>query len=79
MVDERLGTELLGFGVPLLVLGDPFQHPPIKRSAFFTDGEPDAMITEVHRHEGSILELATTIREVALHGRHASSPSASPW
>ncbi len=35
--------------MPLLVLGDPAQLPPIQGGGFFTDCEPDVMLTEVHR------------------------------
>src|SRR5215468_4518805 len=48
MVDAELGRDLKSFGVPLLVLGDPAQLPPIQGGGFFTDAEPDAMLTEVH-------------------------------
>src|ERR1700741_4644410 len=49
MVDAELGRDLMSFGVPLLVLGDPAQLPPIQGGGFFTDAKPDAMLTEVHR------------------------------
>ena len=49
MVDAELGRDLMSFGVPLLVLGDPAQLPPIQGGGFFTEAEPDAMLTEVHR------------------------------
>src|SRR5580765_3244636 len=53
MVDAELGRDLLSFGVPVLVLGDPAQLPPVQGAAspagFFTEAEPDAMLTEVHR------------------------------
>ena len=49
MVDEELGRDLLSFGTPVLVLGDTAQLPPVKGGGFFTDAEPDAMLTEVHR------------------------------
>ena len=49
MVDAELGRDLLSFGVPVLVLGDPAQLPPIQGGGFFTEAEPDAMLTEVHR------------------------------
>lgn len=64
MVNERTGQDLLGFGVPVLVLGDPAQLPPVKSAGFFTSGTPDAMLTEVHRHarESGILRAATDIR-----------------
>ena len=49
MVDEDLGQDLLSFGTPVLVLGDPAQLPPVKGGGFFTEAEPDIMLTEVHR------------------------------
>src|SRR5205807_10462487 len=49
MVEAELGRDLLSFGAPLLVLGDPAQLPPIQGGGFFTAAEPDAMLTEVHR------------------------------
>ena len=49
MVDEELGRDLLSFGKPVLVLGDPAQLPPVKGGGFFTEAEPDVMLTEVHR------------------------------
>jgi exodeoxyribonuclease-5 len=49
MVDAELARDLMSFEVPLLVLGDPAQLPPIQGGGFFTDAEPDAMLTEVHR------------------------------
>ena len=49
MVDAELGRDLMSFGVPLLVLGDPAQLPPIQGGGFFTEAEPDVMLTEVHR------------------------------
>jgi exodeoxyribonuclease-5 len=33
MVDEELGRDLLSFGKPVLVLGDPAQLPPVKAAA----------------------------------------------
>ena len=41
MVDEELGRDLLSFGKPVLVLGDPAQLPPVKGGGYFTDAEPD--------------------------------------
>src|ERR1700756_5583281 len=49
MVNAELGRDLLSFDCPLLVLGDPAQLPPIQGGGYFTDAEPDAMLTEVHR------------------------------
>lgn len=65
MVDAELGRDLLSFGVPLLVLGDPAQLPPIQGGGFFTDGEPNAMLTEVHRQavDDPIVRLSMDVRE----------------
>jgi exodeoxyribonuclease-5 len=64
MVDAELGRDLLSFGVPVLVLGDPAQLPPIQGGGFFTEGEPDAMLTEVHRQaqDDPIVRLSMDIR-----------------
>jgi exodeoxyribonuclease-5 len=65
MVDAELGRDLTSFGVPLLVLGDPAQLPPIAGGGFFTEAEPDAMLTEVHRQacDNPIIRLSMDIRE----------------
>jgi exodeoxyribonuclease-5 len=65
MVDEELGRDLLSFGRKVLVLGDPAQLPPVKGGGFFTEAEPDAMLTEVHRQaaDNPIIRLSMTIRE----------------
>src|SRR5450631_4054023 len=64
MVDADLGRDLMSFGVPVLVLGDPAQLPPIQGGGFFTDTEPDAMLTEVHRQaqDDPIVRLSMDIR-----------------
>ncbi len=64
MVDEELGRDLLSFGKPVLVLGDPAQLPPVKGGGFFTDAAPDAMLTEVHRQaaDNPIIRLSMMVR-----------------
>lgn len=64
MVGEELARDLLSFRVPVLVLGDPAQLPPVKGAGFFTEAAPDVMLTEVHRQaEGNpIIRIATLIR-----------------
>ena len=64
MVDAELGRDLMSFGVPLLVLGDPAQLPPIQGGGFFTEAEPDAMLTEVHRQaqDDPIVRLSMQVR-----------------
>ncbi len=65
MVDEELGRDLLSFGTPILVLGDPGQLPPISGGGFFTDHEPDFLLTEIHRQarDNPIIRLALDVRE----------------
>lgn len=68
MVDERMGADLLSFGTPILVLGDPAQLPPVMGGGFFTEGhEPDIMLEEIHRQaaESPIIDLATRVRQGA--------------
>jgi exodeoxyribonuclease-5 len=64
MVDAELGRDLMSFRVPVLVLGDPAQLPPIQGGGFFTDAEPDVMLTEVHRQaiNDPIVRLSMEIR-----------------
>ncbi|HEV7344020.1 MAG TPA: AAA family ATPase [Devosia sp.] len=65
MVDEQLGKDLLSFGVKVLVLGDPFQLPPVQGAGFFTAEEPDVMLTEIHRQaaDNPIIHLSMQVRE----------------
>jgi exodeoxyribonuclease-5 len=65
MVDEPLAVDLLSFGRPVLVLGDPAQLPPVAGGGYFTSAEPDVMLTEVHRQaaENPIIRMSMTIRE----------------
>ena len=65
MVDEQLGRDLLTFGTPVLVLGDPAQLPPISGGGFFTEHEPDILLTEIHRQarDNPIIRLALDVRE----------------
>ena len=65
MVDEKIGKDLLSFGVPILVLGDPAQLPPPGGAGFFTEVKPDHMLTEIHRQaEGNpIIHMSRLVRE----------------
>jgi exodeoxyribonuclease-5 len=65
MVDEALGRDLLSFGTPILVLGDPGQLPPISGGGFFTEHDPDFLLTEIHRQarDNPIIRLALDVRE----------------
>lgn len=65
MVGEDMARDLMSFGKPILVLGDPGQLPPIKGEGAFTTAQPDIMLTEIHRQaaESAIIRLATMARE----------------
>jgi exodeoxyribonuclease-5 len=77
MVDEALGKDLLSFGTKVLVLGDPGQLPPVSGGGFFTDQEPDFLLTEIHRQarDNPIIQLAMQIREgrEIMHGDYGTA------
>ena len=64
MVDEGLGKDLLSFGAPILVLGDPGQLPPVSGGGFFTEAEPDVLLTDIHRQakDNPIVRMASLVR-----------------
>ena len=64
MVDAELARDLLSFGKPILVLGDPFQLPPVKGGGYFTEAPPDVMLTQIHRQaeDNPIIRLSEIVR-----------------
>jgi len=64
MVGEQIGNDLLTFNVPILVLGDPAQLPPVKGTGFFTKQKPNVLLTEIHRQaaDNPVLKLAHQVR-----------------
>ena len=64
MVDAELARDLLSFGKPILVLGDPFQLPPVKGGGYFTESPPDVMLTNIHRQaqDNPIIRLSEIVR-----------------
>lgn len=77
MVGEEMAEDILSFGTPVLVLGDPAQLPPVKGTGYFTDARPDIMLTEIHRQarDNPIIDLATRVRngERLAQGRYGDS------
>ncbi|MGQ3209697.1 ATP-dependent DNA helicase [Shinella sp.] len=65
MVDEALGKDLMSFGTPILVLGDPGQLPPVSGGGYFTNQDPDYLLTDIHRQarDNPIIHLAMQVRE----------------
>jgi exodeoxyribonuclease-5 len=64
MVGAKLAADIEAYGVPILVLGDPAQLPPVEGGGYYTDAKPDHLLTEIHRQalESPVLELATRVR-----------------
>jgi Mesyanzhinovviridae Dda-like helicase len=66
MVNEDMKRDWCSFGKKTLVLGDPFQLPPVGGEGAFTNRKPNYMLTEIHRQaEGNpIIALASSIRNM---------------
>lgn len=64
MVNEEMATDLLSFGIPLLVLGDPGQLPPIKGTGALVNQKPDVLLETIHRQEldNPIINLSFKVR-----------------
>ncbi|MEO8391174.1 ATP-dependent RecD-like DNA helicase [Polaromonas sp.] len=64
MVDGTVGKDLLSFNTPILVLGDPFQLPPIRGEGFFDTPKPEVLLTEIHRQakDNPIIRLSMDVR-----------------
>jgi exodeoxyribonuclease-5 len=78
MVSEDIGTDLESFGCRILVLGDPFQLPPVGAGGYYTNGEPDVLLTDIQRQarDNPIIELSLQIREqrrTPRHGRYGDT------
>ncbi len=83
MVGDTLGRDLMSFGTPILVLGDPAQLPALDGCGFFTEAEPDVMLTEIHRQarDNPIIRMSMDIREgrPLRYGAYGSSRIVSSW
>lgn len=69
MVDGQMAQDLLSFGTPVLVMGDPAQLPPVGGAGYFTENiNPDIMLDEIHRQaqESPIIRMATKVRNQEL-------------
>ena len=77
MINNDMGADLLTFKVPILVLGDPGQLPPPSGTGFFTNREPDILLTHVHRQalDSDIIRIATCIRSGKKLAREFSEDS----
>jgi len=77
MVDDELGADILSFGKKVLVIGDPFQLPPVKGTGFFTAQNPDFMLSEIHRQaaDNPIIRMSMDIRagDILQYGAYGES------
>lgn len=66
MVGVKMARDLLSFGVPILIVGDPFQLPPVRDSgSILARKAPDAVLREITRQaaENPIIRLSMSLRE----------------
>lgn len=65
MIGVQMAEDLMDFEIPILVMGDPGQLPPVGEDPGFLTGTPDAFLTEVHRQaaDNPIIYLATLARK----------------
>ncbi len=65
MINRELAEDALSFNIPILVLGDPAQLPPVKGAGYFTSHRPDHLLTEIHRQaaDNPIIQWATAVRQ----------------
>jgi exodeoxyribonuclease-5 len=52
MVNETIGKDITSFGLPVVFIGDPFQLPPVKAKAFWTNHRPQSVLTRIERQKG---------------------------
>ena len=64
MVNQELLDDLLSFEVPIIALGDPGQLPPIDGAGALFKGDPDVLLTEIHRQAAGnpIIQAVTDAR-----------------
>jgi exodeoxyribonuclease-5 len=79
MINKTLAEDLLSFGVPVLVIGDPAQLPPVssdndEATGYFMSGQPDVMLREITRQslDSEIIRYSMFIRG-GRTGKHWSS------
>lgn len=65
MVGESMAEDLMSFGIPILVMGDPGQLPPVGEDPGFDLANAGTMLTEIHRQaaDNPVIHIATLIRK----------------
>jgi energy-coupling factor transporter ATP-binding protein EcfA2 len=52
MVNETIGKDVVSFGLPTILVGDPFQLPPVKAKPFWHNLRPQTVLTRIERQKG---------------------------
>lgn len=52
MVNETIGKDIMSFGIPVIMVGDPFQLPPVKAKPFWHSHKPQTVLTRIERQKG---------------------------
>jgi exodeoxyribonuclease-5 len=80
MVNAKLATDIEAYGVPILVLGDPAQLPPVEGGGYYTNAQPDHLLTEIHRSalDNPITAMATRVRESTSAGLGLTQDDMTP-
>lgn len=81
MVGPKLAADIEAYGVPILVLGDPAQLPPVDGGGYYTlQATPGYLLTEIHRQalDSPVLELATRVRTSSGPGLGLTPGDCSP-
>jgi exodeoxyribonuclease-5 len=52
MVNEAVGKDIMSFDIPTILVGDPFQLPPVKAKPFWHSHKPQSVLTRIERQKG---------------------------
>ena len=52
MVNETHGKDIISFGIPTILVGDPFQLPPVKAKPYWHNLSPQSVLTKIERQKG---------------------------
>lgn len=65
MINTELDNDLMSFGLPMLVMGDPFQLPPVEGTSPYEGIKPDYQLTDIVRQakDNPVIMMSMTVRE----------------
>jgi len=65
MVSQELWKDLMKFGVPIIVVGDHGQLPPVSAKSFSLMTSPDFILKQIHRQaeDNPIIQLSAFVRK----------------